>query len=218
MQLKATSSEMTMMPRSSKCGWMGSSLMGPPTILFSLAVLAELVFWMAGIESQLSEVWLVLVAVPLLLHFTSPKAKPTQPKKIVEDDADDVGGKGRPEKANKVPGSRKGLPKAALGVKSAAKEASPIDEARAALKAELDKCVQAGDIQAAAAVLQQLVDSGAANAVCFNMIISLCAKQNQPKDAQTWMRQMLESSIKPDAASFNATIDACARAGDTSKA
>jgi len=190
--------------------------MGPPMILFSLAVLAELAFWLGGIDSQLSEVWLVLVAVPLLMHFASPKAKAT-PKKIV-DDADEATGKAQTENTKKTAGIKKSLPSGKNGMKPVVREVSPFDAERAVFKAELDKCVQAGDGAGAVAAFQKVVDSGAANAVCFNMMINMCAKQNRTKDAQMWMRQMLETGVKPDAASFNSTIDACARAGDTSKA
>jgi len=218
MQLSATKIEVTAMSRSSKCGWLGSSVMGPPTILFSLAVLAEIVFWAGGIESQMSEVWLVLVAVPLLLHFAAPTAKPSPPKKIVEDEVDDSTGKLKNDHNKKTSSSRKSIPGGKNGGKPAPREFGPLDAERAAFKVELEKCVQAGDSQNAGAIFQKLIDNGAANAVCFNMMINLCAKQKQTKDAQMWMRKMLDSDVKPDAASFNSTIDACARAGDTSKA
>jgi len=104
-------------------------------ILFSLAVLAELAFWLGGIDSQLSEVWLVLVAVPLLMHFASPKAKAT-PKKIV-DDADEATGKAQTENTKKTAGIKKSLPSGKNGMKPVVREVSPFDAERAVFKQSL---------------------------------------------------------------------------------
>merc|ERR1719352_1540941 len=46
------------------------------------------------------------------------------------------------------------------------------------------------------------------------MLISLCAKQRAPEKADEWMRRMLQAGVRPDVASFNSNIDACARSGD----
>merc|ERR1719217_1432780 len=65
-----------------------SALSGPPAILLCFAAIAEAVFWYCGMQNQFSEVWLVLVAVPLVLHFSVPK-KASQPSKVAKRVDDD---------------------------------------------------------------------------------------------------------------------------------
>merc|ERR1719460_1667334 len=89
---------------------------------------------------------------------------------------------------------------------------------KAELRAQLETCVKANDDEGCKAVLEKLSKIGGNDAVCYNMLISNCAKQGQAAEAEAWMKRLLESGVKPDTASFNATIDAWARAGDASRA
>merc|ERR1719162_541205 len=192
-------------------------------ILLALAVIAELAFWMCGIESQFSEVWLVLVAVPVGLHFSAPKPLKTSPKcKVFEEEANDTKKKtGPPSFSSSVAADKRRAAKKVATEKAGSAGptvAGPFDLERTALKADFDMFVKSGDTSGAEGALKKLSGVGAASAVCYNMMISLCSKQHQTKEAQEWMRRMLESGVKPDVASFNSTIDACARAGDTARA
>merc|ERR1719359_1447232 len=81
-------------------------------------------------------------------------------------------------------------------------------------KTQIEACVKAGDLAGAEARLTRLAEKGNADAICYNMLISLCAKLGEPKKADEWMRHMLQAGVRPDVASFNSNIDACARSGN----
>ena len=53
---------------------MASPINGPlttPTVAFlALAAVAELLLWLGGVESQFTEIWLVVLAVPLVLSLS----------------------------------------------------------------------------------------------------------------------------------------------------
>merc|ERR1719335_1103219 len=74
--------------------------------------------------------------------------------------------------------------------------------------------MKAGYLAGAEMCLTRLAENGNADAVSYNMLISLSAKQGAPEKADEWMRRMLEAGVRPDVASFNSNIDACARSGD----
>merc|ERR1719169_417433 len=92
------------------------------------------------------------------------------------------------------------------------------EAARAAEKADektrIEACVKAADLDGAEACLTRLAEKGNADAVSYNMIISLCAKKGAPEKADEWMRRMLQAGVRADVASFNSNIDACSRSGD----
>merc|ERR1719217_1959209 len=92
------------------------------------------------------------------------------------------------------------------------------EAARAAEKADektrIEAYVKAADLDGAEACLTRLAEKRNADAVCYNMVISLCAKKGAPEKADEWMNRMLQSGVRPDVASFNSNIDACSRSGD----
>ena len=46
-----------------------------PTVAFlALAVVAELLLWLGGVESQFTEIWLVVLAVPLVLSLSKSQS------------------------------------------------------------------------------------------------------------------------------------------------
>merc|ERR1719160_817164 len=93
--------------------------------------------------------------------------------------------------------------------KDAAKAAERADG-----KARIEVFIKAKDLGGAEACLAMLAEKGSVDSVCYNMVISLCGKLGQAKQAHQWMQRMLDGGIRPDIASFNSTIDAFARAGD----
>merc|ERR1719265_954598 len=89
---------------------------------------------------------------------------------------------------------------------------------RADEKSRMEACVKSKDLKGAEACLGTLVQKGYEDTVCYNMVISLCAKLGQMKQADKWMQRMLDAGVRPDVASFNSTIDAFARDGDVAGA
>merc|ERR1719424_591177 len=85
---------------------------------------------------------------------------------------------------------------------------------RADEKTRIEACIKMSDLAGAEACLTRLAEKGNADAVSYNMIISLCAKRGASEKADEWMRRMLQAEVAPDVASFNSNIDACARSGD----
>ena len=65
------------------------SPLGTPIVAFlSLAAAAELLLWLGGVESQFTEIWLVVLAVPLVLSLSKSQgraAKAAPAGKSVED-------------------------------------------------------------------------------------------------------------------------------------
>ena len=58
----------------------------------------------------------------------------------------------------------------------------------------------------------------AALANLSSAVISKCAKQAQSAETEAWMCRIWEAGVKPDAASFNSTIDAWGRTSDVGRA
>lgn len=56
--------------------------------------------------------------------------------------------------------------------------------------------------------------------VTYNVIISTCARAQDPDHAEFWLHKLLskEAGLEPDAVSFCMTVDACVRAGDALRA
>merc|ERR1719261_1332171 len=79
---------------------------------------------------------------------------------------------------------------------------------------QIEARVKASDLPGAEACLTRLAEKGNADAISYNMLISLCAKLGVPEKADEWMRRMVQAGVCPDVASFNSNIDACARSGD----
>merc|ERR1719428_2592465 len=76
------------------------------------------------------------------------------------------------------------------------------------LKAQLERCAKANDLEGCKALLEKLTAVGGVDAACYNMLISSCAKQGMTAEAEASMSKMLEAGVRPDIASFNSTIDA----------
>merc|ERR1719428_2648622 len=157
--------------------------------------------------------------VPLALWFIQgPKAPKTCAKKMVTHNDDDGavsedGSCSKPAKhvtpSKMVQRARKQHQEKAYSFTESARAAERAEE-----KTQIEACVKAGDLPGAEARLARLAEKGNADAICYNMLISLCAKLGEPKKADQWMRRMLQAGVRPDVASFNSNIDACARSGD----
>merc|ERR1719506_2985839 len=110
---------------------------------------------------------------------------------------------------------RKKVPQKVVSRKSATERPtttpSPADNERTAKKAKIDTAVKEGKIEEAEALLTELMEASNADAVSCNMLISVCAKNGKSDRAHYRMEQMLNKDVKPDVASFNSVIDACAR-------
>merc|ERR1719160_1673726 len=149
------------------------------------------------------------------------KPKTSVVKKIVDDDYDDNVIQDVPEsnassKARSVPrqpvhSKKQSRPKGEkiFSFPAAARAAEKSDE-----KACIEECMKGGHLESAEAALARLVAKGNADAVSYNMVISLCAKQGATERAHEWMLRMLGAGVCADSASFNSVIDACARCGD----
>jgi pentatricopeptide repeat protein len=194
----------------------GQKTFGPALVLLMGLLAIEALLGIAGITVQYAEIWVVLVMVPLgymLIQQPNKHRSGAISKKVIDDDG-----------AQNV--SSKSVSKQKVHGRSAAQDTSgrsqpraeKPDTAKAAQrtdeKANIETCVKAKDLKGAEACLTRLAENSNEDAVCYNMVISLCGKLGEVTQAHLWMQRMLDAGVRPDVASFNSTIDACARCGD----
>jgi len=201
----------------------GQKSFGPALALLAAFLAIEALFSFTGIAVPYVEVWVVLVVVPLGFAFIQ-QSKRQRPiaiaKKVCEFDEDDnVAPRSMSKQLCQQTNSHSQVrdtsghsrPRGEKLVKfaDASKAAERTDE-----KARIEACVKSKDFTGAQACLTKLSEKGNADAVCYNMVISLCGKAGKVKQAHEWMQHMLDAGVRPDVASFNSVIDACARCGD----
>merc|ERR1719160_1420660 len=192
-----------------------------PALILLVGLLAiEALLGIAGLAVPYVEVWVVLVVVPLgyvLMQQPKKQSPNAFSKKVTDfDDAHSVSCKSASKQ--KTHGRSPGQDACGRSQPRGEKPVSLVDAVKAAQrtdeKARIEACAKAKDLKGAEAGLMRLVENSNEDAVCYNMVISLCGKLGEVKQAHRWMQHMLDAGVRPDVASFNSTIDACARCGD----
>lgn len=195
----------------------GQKVFGPVITLLAALLAVEAMLSLTGFQVQYVELWLVLAVIPLgLVLMRQPKKQPSVlgTKKLApfdEDQKKEIASTESPSTQHSRCRTQRSHPRSEkpLVFSDAAKAAERTDE-----KARIEACIKAKDLEGAEACLGRLAEKNNVDAVCYNMVISLCGKLGQIKQAHAWMQRMLDAGVRPDVASFNTAIDAFARVGD----